>query len=573
MKVEPNTCDWRPCTLGDILRRHNEIIHPGDRADGEAVFVGLEHIESNTGRRIGSLKIDLGRLTGRKPTFRAGQIVYGYLRPYLNKVWVAEFDGCSSVDQFAFEVNGELADTEFIAAFMRSETFLRRSSVVTTTGQLPRISIDEILAVEIDLPPLVEQERIAAALTAALAAVDRARRAAQDRLAAAEALPAAYLREVFEGPESSAWETIRLGDSCDLLPSKSIATTGDTEVRAITTACLSEVGFLPRGIKTARMHGADVRECFVKPGEVLVARSNTPELVGRVAMYQGDPPGVVASDLTIRVWPRDGLSPNYLTAFLSYLYLTGYWRERAGGASGSMKKITREQLLGQPGGGLELAGEVVGAQAGDRCHLLQRRVGVEVALDVLDHGPHPRPRQGAVPSVRRSAGGQDVPKQAHGQDGAERRDRQPPAGAAGRQLVAHRRHRGADGRDVQADQRWDRQPGGVEAELLGGHAPDQPGLQVDVEQVAATAAMPLDRGAGRYHRDRSGEGRDVPLHPVVGQVQLFRWPDVEDEPMVGQGGLVEFRGVRGAIPGRLQARPPQPVARRGHLSRDDLEPV
>lgn len=74
---------WPVRRLGDVLVRHNEIVHPGDRV-GETTFVGLEHIEPNTGRRIGSLTIDLGKLTGRKPTFRRGQIVYGYLRPYLN---------------------------------------------------------------------------------------------------------------------------------------------------------------------------------------------------------------------------------------------------------------------------------------------------------------------------------------------------------------------------------------------------------------------------------------------------------------------------------------------------------
>ncbi|MFO0795916.1 MAG: restriction endonuclease subunit S [Gemmataceae bacterium] len=195
--------------LGELLRRHNEIIHPGDRT-GEAVFVGLEHIEANTGRRIGSAMIDLGKMTGRKPTFRAGQIVYGYLRPYLNKVWVAEFDGCSSVDQFAFDVRGELACTGYIAAFMRSELFLQRAAHATTTGQLPRISVEEIAAVEIELPPLAEQERIAAVLTSALSAVDRARQATDERLAAAEALPAAYLREVFEGPDADGWEVASL---------------------------------------------------------------------------------------------------------------------------------------------------------------------------------------------------------------------------------------------------------------------------------------------------------------------------------------------------------------------------
>ena len=172
---------WPTRRLGDVLVRHNEVIHPGERT-GEATFVGLEHIEPNSGRRIGSLTIDLGSLTGRKPTFRRGQIVYGYLRPYLNKVWVAEFDGYSSVDQFAFDVRPELADTEFVAAFMRSETFLRRSSIVTTTGQLPRIGTEQIAAVPIELPPVDVQRRIVADLADQLAATDVARRAVKNSL-------------------------------------------------------------------------------------------------------------------------------------------------------------------------------------------------------------------------------------------------------------------------------------------------------------------------------------------------------------------------------------------------------
>lgn len=200
----PEAGGWETRKLGDFLRRHNHIIHPGDRASGIAEFVGLEHIEPDTGRRIGSQTIDLGKMTGRKPTFLRGQIVYGYLRPYLNKVWIADFDGCSSVDQFAFEVRHDLADTDFIAAFMRSGTFLRRSEVVTTTGQLPRISIDEIAAVPIELPPtLADQRRLAADLAHRLAAAERLTAGLRAELAAVEALPAALLRGAFGGPEGS----------------------------------------------------------------------------------------------------------------------------------------------------------------------------------------------------------------------------------------------------------------------------------------------------------------------------------------------------------------------------------
>ena len=70
----------------------------------------------------------------------------------------------------------------------------------------------ELLALSIPLPPLAEQERIAGWVSRGMEQAAAARRAALDRLAAAEALPAALLREVFEGPQAQEWETVRLGD-------------------------------------------------------------------------------------------------------------------------------------------------------------------------------------------------------------------------------------------------------------------------------------------------------------------------------------------------------------------------
>lgn len=83
---------------------------------------------------------------------------------------------------------------------------------------------------------------------------------------------------------------------------------------------------------------------MVSFGEVLIARSNTPDLVGRVALFNGEPWGVVASDLTIRIRSIDGFCPEFLIRYSSFLYLIGYWKEGAGGASASMKKITRGHI-------------------------------------------------------------------------------------------------------------------------------------------------------------------------------------------------------------------------------------
>src|SRR5258708_31639215 len=107
------------CPLGDLLDFRNDIVHPEDKPTGSSIFVGLEHIERDTGVRIGSERINLNEMTGRRARFRTGDIIYGYLRPYLNKVWIAEFDGICSVDQYVFTVRPKV-DRNYVARFLRS---------------------------------------------------------------------------------------------------------------------------------------------------------------------------------------------------------------------------------------------------------------------------------------------------------------------------------------------------------------------------------------------------------------------------------------------------------------------
>src|SRR5262249_53582629 len=84
---------------------------------------------------------------------------------------------------------------------------------------------------------------------------------------------------------------------------------------------------------------------------------------------------------------------------------------------------------------------------------------------------------------------------------------------------------------------------------------------------------PPGRTAGRHQHDRSGGGWHVPLHPLIPHVQFVRRPDDKEEPMVGQGGHVAFKGgLRTATRGP-QAHPAPPVARRGRLEREHLAPV
>lgn len=72
--------------------------------------------------------------------------------------------------------------------------------MVTTTGQLPRISIDEILAVQVDLPATIqEQSRIADEIAAKQQGTEQLVEECEGQLTDIEAMPAALLRAAFQG--------------------------------------------------------------------------------------------------------------------------------------------------------------------------------------------------------------------------------------------------------------------------------------------------------------------------------------------------------------------------------------
>lgn len=195
----PEAQKWKRKKLRDVLELRREVIHPRNKPEEPTTFVGLEHIQSLTGIRIGSLAVEMSELTGRKPQFYEGDIVYGYLRPYLNKVWLAEFDGLCSVDQYVFSTIRTVADPNFVAWFMRSSVYLNRAPIGDIQSQLPRIRTDEVMSVDLNLPSLEKQQQIVKEIAEKLSEAERLRQSLQSQLDTINQLPAALLRQAFNG--------------------------------------------------------------------------------------------------------------------------------------------------------------------------------------------------------------------------------------------------------------------------------------------------------------------------------------------------------------------------------------
>jgi len=183
--------------MGEVITIRNDLIRPTDGRVGELNFVGLQHIEPDTGRRIGHDVLLAETLKGRKFMFSPGEIVYGYLRPYLNKVWVADSEGVCSVDQYVLQPCKNTIDVRYLASFMRSPLFLHRANKLTHNLMLPRLRSGLLKSIEIPLPPLAEQRRIVAYLDELQARVNALRQLQTSTQAALDALMPSVLARAF----------------------------------------------------------------------------------------------------------------------------------------------------------------------------------------------------------------------------------------------------------------------------------------------------------------------------------------------------------------------------------------
>ena len=102
--------------------------------------------------------------------------------------------------------------SDFIYAFFQSKDYWQQVNAHARGGAQPNVNASLLGSMTLPLPPLPEQKRIAGILKKQLAVVEQSRAAAEAQLEAAEALPAAYMRDVFEGESADQWPLKRIGD-------------------------------------------------------------------------------------------------------------------------------------------------------------------------------------------------------------------------------------------------------------------------------------------------------------------------------------------------------------------------
>ena len=200
--------NWPIVPLGELCEMDRRGIQPDDPDSSILPFVGVENVEAGSG----AIKLKNGRRIGsqKSTSFRFDErhVLYGKLRPYLNKVATPEFTGKCSTELVPLRPRVGV-DREFLGYLLRRQETVDFVMSSVTGARMPRTDMKALLSFPVPRPPFEEQRRVVGILNRA-ARIERLRAQSQKRLR--EFIPALFVKMFGDPVENPMeWPTERLG--------------------------------------------------------------------------------------------------------------------------------------------------------------------------------------------------------------------------------------------------------------------------------------------------------------------------------------------------------------------------
>lgn len=183
--------EWEEKRFGELTVPRSERVDP--RRSGVHEFcVELEHIESGTGQLLGAASTNEN--SSLKSVFREGDVLFGKLRAYLQKYWLATKPGVCSTEIWVFTPNTQLVTSAYLYQLVRVDRFIETASTAYGT-HMPRSDWNVVKNYELRLPTIAEQTIIAEVLTE----MDKELKTLEQRREKTRALKQAMMQELLTG--------------------------------------------------------------------------------------------------------------------------------------------------------------------------------------------------------------------------------------------------------------------------------------------------------------------------------------------------------------------------------------
>ena len=162
---------WAVCCLGEVCDYGNcENVEASAIEESEWIL-DLEDIEKETGKVLTRINKAERESASTKHRFHRGQVLYSKLRPYLNKVVLADQDGYCTSEILPLEFNS-IISPEYARYYMMSPTFLRYANRCSYGVKMPRLGTEDGKKAIAPIPPASEQAEIVARIETAFQYLD-----------------------------------------------------------------------------------------------------------------------------------------------------------------------------------------------------------------------------------------------------------------------------------------------------------------------------------------------------------------------------------------------------------------
>lgn len=190
---------WLRAKLSDVIEPRGEKALPSELPD--LPFLGMDHVEAQTTRILGS--VPASSMKSSAARFFAGDVLYGRLRPYLNKVAQPNFHGLASAEFIVFP-DTELLHSKFLRFRLNAADFVSFASHLNE-GDRPRVNFDQIGEFELLVPPPAEQHRIVAKIEELFSELDQGVASLKTAREQLKVYRQSLLKNAFEGKLTTAW--------------------------------------------------------------------------------------------------------------------------------------------------------------------------------------------------------------------------------------------------------------------------------------------------------------------------------------------------------------------------------
>ncbi|WP_368027282.1 restriction endonuclease subunit S [Vreelandella aquamarina] len=140
----------------------------GRAGQSELPYIGLEHIESWTGRKIDG---EISQSEGLASTYASGDVLFGKLRPYLAKIYLADTPGLVSSEALVIRPSRDISSS-FLKYYFLSRDFINTVDSSTYGSKMPRASWNYIGNLPLLIPSAQEQQAIVDFLNHKTAQID-----------------------------------------------------------------------------------------------------------------------------------------------------------------------------------------------------------------------------------------------------------------------------------------------------------------------------------------------------------------------------------------------------------------